>query len=115
MISIDSFREMVMMLPEVSEAMHFDKPSFRIKNKIFATIHVAEKKVMVRLSLADQFVFSSMDKESIYPVPGGWGRRGATFVKLDTVKKEIVKELLQISWSVVATKTLQKRYFPDLI
>ena len=32
---------------------------------------------MVKLSLVDQSVFCDMNKDAIYPVPGGWGKQGA--------------------------------------
>lgn len=101
-----------MALPEVTESVHFDKPSFRIKNKIFATLHEKDKRAMVKLTLIEQSVFSGIDKTIIYPVPGGWGRQGATFVELPKVKKEIVKEALESAWKNTATQTLIKKYFP---
>ena len=62
MISIDTARLMVLSFPEVTEQPHFHLTSFRIKNKIFATLWEAEKKMMVKLSLVDQSVYCSIDK-----------------------------------------------------
>lgn len=113
MVSIEQFIKMAMALPEVTESLHFDKPSFRIKNKIFATLHVNDKRAMVKLSLVEQSVFSDIDRTIIYPVPGGWGRQGATFVELTKVKKEILKEALESAWRITAPKTLINKYFPS--
>ncbi len=113
MVSIDSFRKMALSLPEATESLHFDKPSFRVKNKIFATIHTSDKRVMVKLTLVEQSVFSDIDRAIIYPGPGGWGRQGATFVELSKVKKEILKEAVEAAWRNTAPKPLIKKYFPD--
>lgn len=113
MVSIENFRKMALSLPETTESLHFDKPSFRIKNKIFATIHTNDKRAMVKLSLVEQSVFSDIDRTIIYPVPGGWGRQGATFVELAKVKREILKEALECAWRNTASKTLIKKYFPE--
>jgi hypothetical protein len=46
---------------------------------------------MVKLSLVDQSVFCSYDRNVFFPVPGGWGARGATFVELAKVRKDMFK------------------------
>ncbi len=111
MVTVENFRKMAMSLPEVMEAPHFDKASFRVVNKIFSTLHADTKRVMVRLSLVEQSVFADIDRTIIYPVPGGWGRQGATFVELSKVKKEILKEALETAWRNVAPKKMIEKYF----
>lgn len=101
-----------MALPEVTEAPHFDKISFRIRNKIFATLNEEAKIAMVKLSLVEQSVFSDIDRAIIYPVPGGWGRQGATFIQLSKVKKQVLAEALEAAWKNTAPATLAKKYFP---
>jgi hypothetical protein len=58
--------------------------------------------------------FCSFDKTIIYPVPGGWVKKGATFVNLKKVKKEMLMDAL--SWRVensCAGKHWLKNIFPD--
>jgi hypothetical protein len=38
MITESFFRELALSFPEATEAPHFEKTSFRVKNKIFATL-----------------------------------------------------------------------------
>ena len=113
MISINSARELALSLPEVKESPHFALVSFRIKNRIFSTLWEREKKMMVKLSLVDQSVFCDIDRNIIYPVPGGWGRQGATFIELTKVKKQIVREALACAWKFTAPKTMVKKYMPE--
>lgn len=37
MVSIDTLRKLALSFPEVTEEPHFEKTSFRVKKKIFAT------------------------------------------------------------------------------
>ena len=50
-------------------------------------MHEDKDCMMVKLSVIDQSVFCAFDETIIYPVPGGWGRQGATMINLKKVKK----------------------------
>ena len=111
MITIEQARKAALSLPETEEKPHFDLTSFRVKNKIFATIHADKNYVMVKLSLIDQSVFCSYSKEVIFPVPGGWGRKGATFIDLKKVKRSMLIDALTTAWKTVAPVKLVEKYF----
>src|SRR5688500_6217608 len=65
-------RQIAMSLEHVSEEPHFEKTSFRIKKKIFASYDSKKKRVCVKLTVIDQASFCSFDKQVIYPVPNKW-------------------------------------------
>jgi hypothetical protein len=111
MVTIDDARKAVLSLPEVEEKSHFEKPDFRVKNKIFAVIHADKNYMMVKLSAIDQDVFCSYNKEVIFPVPGGWGRQGATFVNLKKVRKAMFIDALTTAWKTVAPAKMCEKYF----
>lgn len=111
MVSIESARKLALSLPEAEEKKHFHLPDFRVKNKIFASLHGDKKLMMVKLSLIDQSVFCAFDKEIIYPVPGGWGKRGATFINLKKIKKEMLLDALTVAWKITASQKLIRQYF----
>ena len=104
MVNIETFRELALSFPDTVELPHFDLTSFRVKKKIFATFWPKENRAMLKLPLIDQSVFCSYDKAIFFPVPGGWGRKGATFVELKKVKKDIFKDALTIAYNGVAPK-----------
>jgi hypothetical protein len=110
MVSVAAARKLALSFPETDEHPHFDKKAFRVKKKIFATLHEKEKKFMVKLTLVDQSVFCAFDPTVIYPVPGGWGKQGATFVELTKVKKEMFRDALTTAWCTVAPKKLAEKY-----
>ena len=65
MVSLDKARKIALGLPEVEERSHFEKPDFRINNKIFAVLHVDKACMMVKLSPIDQSVFCAFDETII--------------------------------------------------
>lgn len=109
MISIERVRQMAMLLPEVVELPHFQLSSFRIKKKIFATLWIKESRVMLKLSPVSQSVYCSYNSSIFFPVPGGWGLKGATFVDLLNVDEVIFKEALQTAYNERVTKKISDK------
>ena len=70
MVSNASFIKLASSFPDVVQLPHFEKLSFRVRKKIFATLSEEKRIGMVMLSLIDQSVFCAFNKEIIYPVPG---------------------------------------------
>lgn len=112
MISIATARQLALSLPETVEKSHFERPDFRIKNKIFTSLHKEKHCMMVKLTPIDQSVFCAFDKTIIYPVPGGWGKKGATFINLQKVKKSMLLDALKTAWKATAPIKLVVKYFP---
>ena len=106
MVDEKSFREMALSFPEVTEQKHFDKTSFRVGKKIFATLDISNKQACVKFSEIDQDVFSSYDKSIIFPVPNKWGRLGWTNINLEKIPKKMLKDALSTAYCEVAPKRL---------
>ncbi|HCS19709.1 MAG TPA: hypothetical protein DIW47_03955 [Bacteroidetes bacterium] len=103
MISLNAIRKLVNSFPEVTEAPHFEKTSFKVKKKIFATYDNVQKIACVKLSAIDQDVFSSVDRMAIYPVKNAWGKKGWTIIELKKVKKDLVVDALTTAYCSVAS------------
>ncbi len=106
MVTIDSFRKLVLSFPGAEEQPHFHKTSFRVKKKIFATLDEREKLAVLKFSPIDQSVFCDISKGAVYPVQGAWGKKGFTYVNLDKIKKEILVDAARISYCNVAPAKL---------
>jgi hypothetical protein len=113
MVTISDARKAALSLPEVEEKSHFEKPDFRVNSKIFAVIHADKNFMMVKLSSIEQDVFCSYNKEVIFPVPGGWGRQGATFINLKKVRKTMFMDALTTAWKTVAPPKMAAKYFGE--
>ncbi len=98
MISTTTFRKLALDLPDTDEHPHFDRASFRVNEKIFATMQEAKNQGMVILSPADQSVYCKFDPVSFSVVPGSWGAKGSTFVDLKNVKREVMKEAMRLAY-----------------
>ena len=104
MVTVETFRQMALALPDVVELPHFDRASFRVNKRIFATMDEKKKIAVLMFSPLEQSVFCAFDKTIIYPVPGGWGRQGATIFELSKVKKAMLKDALQVVYTEVLNK-----------
>jgi len=109
MVDIASFKNMALSFPETVELPHFEKASFRVKNKIFATLDTVNQKACLKFSEIDQSVFCAIDAEMIYPVDNKWGKQGWTFVELKKVKKSLLKDALSKAHMEVASAKIKSK------
>lgn len=85
-------------------------PDFRVRGKIFATLSYPDASWgMVKLSPEQQEAFVSAEPAVFAPVKGGWGRRGATNVRLRLAKTRSVRVALATAWRNVAPRQLAER------
>ena len=108
MITIETFREIALQFPESTEQPHFENTSFRVKNKIFASYDSIHDRACIKLSEVDQNVFSTADKNSIYPVDNKWGKQGWTFVELSNIHPDLCVDALTTAYCCVAPKKLSE-------
>jgi len=104
MVDIKYFRALALSFPDTEEKPHFHLSSFRYKGKIFATYWEKENRAMLKLSIVDQSVFCDFDSTVFFPVDGAWGKKGATFVELKKVRKDMFIDALNLAYQQVATK-----------
>jgi predicted DNA-binding protein (MmcQ/YjbR family) len=113
MVSIDTFRKLALSFPEATEEPHFEKTSFRVKKKIFATYDEVKNIACIKLSEIDQDVFSSADKTIIYPVDNKWGKQGWTLIELKKVRADLFVDALTTAYCEVAPKKLADQIRPN--
>lgn len=97
-----SFQKLAISFPETEELPHFEKISFRVKKKIWATLNIVNHKACLKLSPIDQSVFCAFDKSIIYPVNNKWGQQGWTIVELSKIKKEMLRDIATTAYNEVA-------------
>lgn len=104
MVSIKTFRQLALSFPNTNEEPHFEKTSFRVNKKIFAALDTKKNLACLLFDPIQQSVFSAYDKTIIYPVPNKWGQKGATYVELKKVRKDVLKDALEQAYNKVAVK-----------
>lgn len=112
MVNRSSFRTLALSFPETNEEPHFEKTSYRVKRKIFATLDPKTDMACLKLSAIDQVVFTSVDSTIIYPVANAWGKQGWTLFELKKVKKDILTHALLCAYGEVAPKKLAAQVNP---
>lgn len=106
MVSLAAFRTLALSFPEATEAPHFEKISFRVKGKIFATCDEKNNRACLKLSETNQDLFSLADKSIVYPVNNKWGKQGWTLVELSMVSKRLFTAALTSAYCEVAPAQL---------
>lgn len=113
MITLENIRAIALSFPETNEEPHFEKTSFRVRKKIFATYTAKSQQVVLKLSEIDQDVFAAADKSIIYPVPNKWGKQGWTIVELSKVHPDLFEDALTTAYCTVAPKKLAREVRPE--
>lgn len=106
MVSIEKFRLIAINFLETTEEPHFEKISFRVSKKIFATLNSAENRATIKLSEMDQDIFC-LNKNFMFPVPNKWGKQGWTHINLNEIPLEMREDALKSSYLLVAPKKLK--------
>jgi hypothetical protein len=106
-LTLGDFRRMALSLPEVTEEAHMGHPDFRVCGKIFATLCAPDEEWgMVKLTPEQQDAFVESEPTVFTPVKGGWGRRGATNVRLSAAMARTLRPALMTAWSNAAPRGL---------
>lgn len=113
MVSIATLRKLALSFPEATEESHFEKTSFRIRKKIFATYDKENKLTCIKLSAIDQDVFCASPGGAVYPVDNKWGKQGWTLIDMRKVRKDLFVDALTTAYCEVAPKKLAALVRPD--
>ncbi len=85
-------------------------PDFRVGGRIFATLaHEKQGYGNLMLNPEEQAAFCSELPEVFLPVPGGWGKNGATHVRLAVVTEDVLAGALRTAWRLRLEKNGSKR------
>lgn len=104
MVNIDTFRKLALSFENAIEEPHFEKISFRVNKKIFATFDEKNYHAILKLNEIDQSVFCASSEMIFYPIPNKWGKQGWTIVELSKVRPEMFEDALKLSYQNVAPK-----------
>lgn len=105
----DDFRRIALALDGAVEGAHMGHPDFRVKNRIFATLHHDRQFGMVNLTPDQQATFIRDHARAFAPESGAWGRAGCTSVRLEAIDEDTLGEAITLAWQNTARKTLSRR------
>jgi hypothetical protein len=87
-ITAARFRSLALSFAGAYDAPHFDRTAFRTKRRIFATLAADGATANLMFDPEQQEVICGALPGAFSPVPGGWGRMGATTVDLRVVSEQ---------------------------
>jgi hypothetical protein len=99
------FRRLALSLPGAEEGAHMGAADFRVGGHIFATLaSVEEGYGNLMLGPEQQAAFIEEAPEIFLPVKGGWGRMGATHIRLAAATEDQLAGALYTAWKLRVDK-----------
>ena len=102
-------RRLALSLDLASETPHFDRQAFRTPRKIFATLSESKGDLNLMFNPDLRDFYCEQAPHAFAPVPGGWGRRGATCCTLDAVDEATLASALGAAHQLAAPKPTVRR------
>ncbi len=105
-MNAEDFRRIALSLEGAEESSHMGSPDFRVGGRIFATL-ASQKQGYGNLALTpeQQAAFVEELPEVFVPIAGGWGRMGATHIRLAAANEELLAGALRTAWKLRIEKS----------
>jgi hypothetical protein len=99
------FRRIALSLEGAEEGSHMGAADFRVGDRIFATLAAVSQGYGNLLLTPDQQAAFVAERPDIFlPVFGGWGRNGATHLRLAEANEDTVMGALHTAWKLRVEK-----------
>jgi len=100
-----AFRKLALSMPGAHEEPHFQRTSFRVGKKIFATMTPDGREAMVPVHPIPRCLELLASDPEAYIDHGGWTKRlGSLGLRLELVDAKLVEGLVRDAWTRVAPK-----------
>lgn len=104
------FRRIALSLEGAEEGSHMGAVDFRVGGRIFATLAAVKQGYgNLMLTPEQQATFVVEAPDVFVPIAGGWGRNGATQVRLAAANEDLLLGALRTAWKVRVEKNRQVR------
>ena len=102
-------RSLALALPGAHEAPHMHRVAFRTPRKIFATLDAAAHDINLMFDPDLRDLYCEQAPQAFAPVPGGWGRMGATRCDLQVVDETTLLSALKAAYQLAAPRPKRRR------
>jgi len=104
-MTIDDFRRIALSFEGAEESSHMGAADFRVGGHIFATLaHVKQGYGNLMLTPEQQVAFVEEMPDVFLPIHGGWGRMGATHIRLAAARQDVLSGALHTAWKLRVEK-----------
>jgi hypothetical protein len=105
MMTANDFRRLALLLEGAEEGSHMGAADFRVGGRIFATLASQDQGYgNLMLSPAQQVEFAREQPDIFVPIAGGWGRMGATHIRLAASNEDVLAGALHTAWKLRVEK-----------
>jgi len=95
------FRRIALNMEGAEEGSHMGAADFRVGGRIFATLAAIKQGYgNLMLTPEQQAAFVEERPDVFLPVAGGWGRNGATHVRLAAADEDLLAGALHTAWKL---------------
>jgi hypothetical protein len=99
------FRRIALSVEGAEEGSHMGAVDFRVGGRIFATLaSVKDGYGNLMLTPEQQAAFVAEEPAIFLPIPGGWGRNGATHIRLAAANEDLLAGALRTAWKLRVEK-----------
>ena len=104
-MNAQDFRRLALLLEGAEEGSHMGAVDFRVGGRIFATLASLKQGYgNLMLSPEQQAAFVDEQPDLFLPVAGGWGRMGATHIRLASANEDALAGALHTAWKLRVEK-----------
>jgi hypothetical protein len=104
-MNASDFRRIALSLEGAEEGSHMGAADFRVGGRIFATLASVQQgygNLMITPELQAAFI---TDRPDLFlPIHGGWGRMGATHIRLAVADQDSLRGALHTAWKLRVEK-----------
>ena len=105
MADADTYRRLLLSLPEVEEGTGYGRPAWRVRGKFFAGLRDKGATAVLKVDKGEKQLLMEAEPEVFFETPHyeGWGY---FLVHLDAIPEDELAEVVEDAWRLAAPKRL---------
>jgi hypothetical protein len=114
-MNAEDFRRLALSQPGAEEGSHMGAADFRVGGRIFATLASQSQGYgNLMFTPEQQAAFVEELPDVFLPVAGGWGKTGATHIRLAAANADMLAGALRTAWKLRVEKNTKPGRKPGL-
>jgi hypothetical protein len=102
---VDTYRRLLLSLPEVEEGTGHGRPAWRVRGKFFAGLRDGGATAVLKVDKGEKQLLMEAEPETFFETPHyeGWGY---FLVRLGVIEEDELAEVVEDAWRLAAPKRL---------
>jgi|SRR5579864_8310379 len=104
-MTAEDFRRIALSMPGAEEGSHMGAVDFRVGGRIFCTLAAVKQGYGNLMLTPDQQAdFVAEQPDMFLPIHGGWGKNGATHIRLAKANPDVLEGAIRAAWQLRVQK-----------